>query len=97
MKINFILILAASLGVAMAQPAVAPTNEPTGPVRGKTVFEDYNVTQYFETGYRSHFISPAELALWDSPEAFVIDWLNEFAKQPSWQAHRQQSRQLSLF
>jgi hypothetical protein len=52
MKIDFILISIASLGVAMAQPTVAPTNEPTGPVRGKTVFDDYNVTQYFEAGYR---------------------------------------------
>ena len=50
-----------------------------------------------ETGYRSHFIAPAELALWDSPEAFVLDWLNHWAKQPSWREYRQQSRQLSLF
>ena len=50
-----------------------------------------------ETGYRSHFIHPKELALWDSPEAFVLEWLDTSAKHPSWQAYRQQSRQLSLF
>lgn len=50
-----------------------------------------------ETGYRSHFIAPAELALWENPEAFVIDWLNDAAKHPDWQEYRQQSRQLSLF
>lgn len=50
-----------------------------------------------ETGYRSHFISPQELALWETPTAFVIDWLNDAAKDPSWQEYRQQSRQLSLF
>lgn len=50
-----------------------------------------------ETGYRSHFITSAELALWENPDAFVVDWLSEAAKQPSWQAHCQQSRQLSLF
>ena len=50
-----------------------------------------------ETGYRSHFIHPKELALWDSPEAFVLDWLNDAARHPDWQAYRQQSRQLSLF
>lgn len=50
-----------------------------------------------ETGYRSHFIAPAELALWASPEAFVIDWLNDAAKHPDWQEYRQQSRQLNLF
>ena len=52
MKIQFTLTLIASFAVASAQPVVAPTNESTGPVRGKTVFEDYNVTQYFESGYR---------------------------------------------
>jgi hypothetical protein len=50
-----------------------------------------------ETGYRSHFIHHAELALWDSPEAFVREWLNEAAAAPGWQAYRQTSRQLTLF
>lgn len=50
-----------------------------------------------ETGYRSHFIAPAELTLWETPEAFVIDWLNDAAKHSDWQEYRQQSRQLSLF
>ena len=50
-----------------------------------------------ETGYKSHFIHPKELTLWASPEAFVLDWLNDAAKHPDWQAYRQQSRQLSLF
>jgi hypothetical protein len=50
-----------------------------------------------ETGYRSHFLHPQELALWETPEAFVTDWLNHWANEPSWQAYVQQSRQLSLF
>ena len=50
-----------------------------------------------ETGYRSHFIHPAELALWDSPEAFVLDWLDDAARHQDWQVYRQKSRQLSLF
>ena len=50
-----------------------------------------------ETGYRSHFIHPDELALWDRPEAFVLEWLNDAACHPDWQDYRQQSRQLSLF
>jgi len=50
-----------------------------------------------ETGYKSHFIHPKELAFWESPEAFLLDWLNETAKDPSWRVYRQQSRQLSLF
>lgn len=50
-----------------------------------------------ETGYRSHFILPDELALWESPEAFVLDWLNQEAKSTEWKTYRAQSRQLSLF
>lgn len=50
-----------------------------------------------ETGYRSHFIHHDELALWDSPEAFVLDWLNDAARHPDWHEYRQQSRQLTLF
>ena len=53
-----------------------------------------------ETGYRSHFIHPEELALWASPEAFVLDWLNDAARRPDWQQYRQellQPQQLSLF
>ena len=49
------------------------------------------------TGYRSHFIHPDELALRDSPEAFVLAWLNDAARHPDWQEYRQKSRQLSLF
>ena len=48
MKTLFILLLAPA---AFGQPVVAPTNESTGPVRGKNVSE-YNVTQWFEAGYR---------------------------------------------
>ena len=50
-----------------------------------------------ETGYCSHFIHPKELALWESPEAFVLDWLNDAARHRDWLEYRQQSRQFSLF
>lgn len=50
-----------------------------------------------ETGYRSLFIHPRDLALWDSPEAFVREWLDEAATFPLWRAYRQNTRQLSLF
>ncbi len=49
------------------------------------------------TGYRSLFILPKELELWASPEAFVLEWLNDAALDPDWLAYRQQARQLSLF
>lgn len=45
-------ILAAALSLsAMAQPPVAPTNDPTGPPNGENV-SGYNVRESFETGYR---------------------------------------------
>ena len=50
-----------------------------------------------ETGYRSLFIHQDELALWDSPEAFVLEWLRDAARHPNWQRYRQESRQLNLF
>jgi hypothetical protein len=37
--------------VALAQPPVAPTNEPVGSPRGDN-FENYNIVQSFELGYR---------------------------------------------
>lgn len=50
-----------------------------------------------ETGYRSLFIHPDELNLWESVEAFILEWLDDAAKLPAWQEYRNQSRQLSLF
>ena len=50
-----------------------------------------------ETGYRSHFILPQELALWPSVEAFVHDWLTVAASTAEWKEYKQQSQQLSLF
>lgn len=50
-----------------------------------------------ETGYRSHFIHPDELAQWPSAEAFVQEWLTAHAGSAEWKAYRLQSRQLSLF
>ena len=50
-----------------------------------------------ETGYRSHFIHPEELALFDSVETFVTEWLDEYAKQKKWLDYRETSRQGELF
>lgn len=49
-----------------------------------------------ETGYRSHFIADAELALFDGVEDFVRQWLGEAAQSPKWKAFVDDSRQLSL-
>ena len=50
-----------------------------------------------ETGYRSHFIHPKELALFESPEAFVREWLDEAAKSSEWKLYKANSRQGELF
>lgn len=50
-----------------------------------------------DTGYRSLFIHPDDLALFASPEVFVREWLDGAAKEPGWRDYRQNARQLSLF
>ena len=49
------------------------------------------------TGYRSHFMTPAELDQWDSMEAFVRDWLDDAALARQWQDYLAAQRQLRLF
>lgn len=52
-----------------------------------------------ETGYRSHFLNGADaLAEFEhDPVAFVLWWLDEAAKDPSWQQREFEDRQGSLF
>ena len=50
-----------------------------------------------ETGYRSHFIANAELALFGSLEDFVRQWLDTAATSKEWQKYLKDSQQLSLF
>ncbi len=45
------LLLAAASGCALAQTVVAPTPETVGSARGKN-WDDYNITNSFEVGYR---------------------------------------------
>ena len=52
---------------------------------------------FTETGYRSHFIHTKELALFDSPQQFVLEWLDEAAQSKEWRQHVIASKQLSLF
>lgn len=50
-----------------------------------------------ETGYRSHFIHPKELALFSSPTAFVVEILDEASKSPDWKRVVLDARQGELF
>ncbi len=45
------ILLAGVAGAALAQPVVAPTPETVGSARGEN-WNDYNITNSFETGYR---------------------------------------------
>lgn len=50
-----------------------------------------------ETGYRSHFLHPNEIAEFGGPVAYVEAWLNEMARTSEWQSHVANGDQLSLF
>lgn len=50
-----------------------------------------------QTGYRSHFLLPEELAEFDSPAAYVMAWLDHEADNSDWCAHEAARSQLSLF
>lgn len=50
-----------------------------------------------ETGYRSHFCPAAVIDDAGGPVAFVLAWLDQAARSPSWKAGEVARRQLSLF
>lgn len=50
-----------------------------------------------ETGYRSHFLHPSEVAAEGGPTGYVTAWLDCMARSAEWLALEQSSRQLSLF
>ena len=50
-----------------------------------------------ETGYRSHFLAPAEVDEAGGPVPYVLVWLDDAACAPQWQDHLDRARQGSLF
>ena len=50
-----------------------------------------------ETGYRSHFLTPKEVAAAGGPLAYARMWLDEAACGSAWTQHQEQARQLALF
>lgn len=50
-----------------------------------------------ETGYRSHFVHPDEVAADGGPVAYVQAWLDGMARSREWIAYEQATRQMSLF
>jgi len=49
------------------------------------------------TGYKSHFISPEQVAEMGSPVDYVIVWLDHAAESAEWKKAEFEARQLSLF
>ena len=50
-----------------------------------------------ESGYRSAFIAGSVITLDGGPVAFVRDWLDKAANDPSWKSRQDVARQLALF
>lgn len=50
-----------------------------------------------ETGYRSYFCHPDEIAAAGGPVAYVIAWLEQDAQSAQWQESQAIARQLRLF
>lgn len=50
-----------------------------------------------DTGYRSHFVHPDDVAADGGPVAYVQTWLEGMARSHEWIAYEQASRQFSLF
>ena len=50
-----------------------------------------------DTGYRTQFTAAAELETAEDIASYVVDWLDEAAKDPRWPEREAASRQLKLF
>ena len=49
-----------------------------------------------ETGYLSHFTTPATVAELGGPVAFVLAWLDEESHSTQWKKREQEARQYAL-
>jgi hypothetical protein len=52
---------------------------------------------FTSTGYRSVFERAEHIEADGGPLAYVLDWLNQAARSPEWEAQEAAARQLSLF
>lgn len=50
-----------------------------------------------ETGYKSHFLTPEQIADIGTPVDYVMAWLGHAAQSETWKRNEAGSRQLSLF
>ncbi len=49
------------------------------------------------TGYKSHFLSPEQIAEIGTPVDYVMAWLDHAAQSETWKRREADARQLSLF
>jgi len=59
--------------------------------------DDCAILPITETGYRSYFLLPEELAEFHDAETFVLAWLDHEARTRAWNTIKEKSAQLSLF
>lgn len=74
----------------------------TWPIAGHTVhlaIESANKARLpmTETGYKSHFVSPAEIETYGTAKAYVHAWLNEASHSDDWCEYVASQRQGCLF
>ena len=71
--------------------------EPLAHLQIQSVSPERAALPVAETGYRSAFIAGSVITLEGVPVAFVRDWLDEAANDPSWKSAQDAARQLALF
>lgn len=71
--------------------------EPLAHLQIQSVSPERSALPVTETGYRSAFIAGSVNTLEGGPVAFVRDWFDEAANDPSWKSSQEAKRQLALF
>lgn len=71
--------------------------EPLAHLQIQSVSPERAALPVTETGYRSAFVAGSVITLEDGPVAFVRDWLDEAANDPTWKFAQDAARQLALF
>lgn len=71
--------------------------EPLAHLQVRSVSPERAALPVTETGYRSAFIAGSVITLEGGPVAFVREWFDEAANDPSWKPSQDAARQLALF
>ena len=63
----------------------------------RTLKPDKAALPITETGYKSHFTPKGNIDEYETPAAFVKEWLDYEAQSEDWKVARENDRQMSLF